>query len=328
MLSNTSARSPRNGNILLIGFHKLLHFVLLYLKRLARWVVMPFLWWWHTMKTDLKIGIAVTIIVVPLLAIGSAMLLHWLMPKPEIIVSPFELPAGTDGIPWTGRTVANFFIDEMDQIMSNASEFHGQQFASRHQYKKVPDLPKIPIEKNFDLQIEGLSLKQVMSTWDSLRYDQQHFSGDVILNPDNTLTLRVRVASDKQARYWEISELKPKGKIQTLDGLKQGLRELAVQVFTSLNPETVDDISSQKQWRHNNKSNAVIPEKLRYRSSNSGYKGNRPVLSLSSICPMHTSRFTNLMNQNVRPERRSTTTARTIWQRARSPMCSIKKPGT
>jgi tetratricopeptide (TPR) repeat protein len=79
-----------------------------------------------------------------------------------------------------------------------------------------------------------------MSTWDSLRYDEQRFSGDVILNPDNTLTLRARVASDKQARYWEISELKSKGKIpRTLNGLKQGLRELAVQVFTSLNPETV-----------------------------------------------------------------------------------------
>jgi tetratricopeptide (TPR) repeat protein len=240
MLFSSSAPSIPEHNILLRGLHKFLRYVLLSLKHLARWAAMPFRWWWRTMKTDFKVGISVTVVLVPIVIVGWAKLLNRWMPKPEIIVSPFELSAGTNGIPWTGRTVANFFIDEMEQIISNASEFHGQRFASRHQYKKVPDLPKIPIEKNFDLQIEGLSLKQVMSTWDSLRYDQQRFSGDVILNPDNTLTLRARVASDKQARYWEISELKSKGKIpRTLNGLKQGLRELAVQVFTSLNPETV-----------------------------------------------------------------------------------------
>jgi tetratricopeptide (TPR) repeat protein len=189
---------------------------------------------------DLKVGIPLTIVLVPLVLAGWAMLLHWWMPKPEIIVSPFELPAGATGIPWTGKTVANLFIDELQEIIRSANEFHGQQFASRHQYKKVPDLPKIPIEKSFDLQIQGLSLKQIMSAWDYLRYDQQLFSEDVILGPNNTLILRARVASDKQARYWEVSELKSKYKIpNTLDGLKQGLRQLAVQVFTSLNPETV-----------------------------------------------------------------------------------------
>jgi tetratricopeptide (TPR) repeat protein len=239
MLVNTSAPSSRNANTLLNGLHKFVRFVLLSLKYLAHWVAMPFRWWWRSMA-DLKVGIPLTILLVPLVLAGWAMLLHWWMPRPEVIVSPFELPAGATGIPWTGRTVANLFIDELQEIIRSANEFHGQQFASRRQYKKMPDLPKIPIEKSFELQIQGLSFKQIMSAWDYLRYDQQLFSEDVILGPDNTLILRARVASDKQARYWEVSELKSNSKIpRTLDGLKLGLRELAVQVFTSLNPETV-----------------------------------------------------------------------------------------
>ena len=188
MLFNTSATSLRN--ILLSGLHKFL----LSLKRLARWIAMPFRWWWRNMA-NLKVGIPLTILLVPIVSVGWAMLLHWRLPKPEIIVSPFELPAGTNGIPWTGRTVANLFIDEFQEIIRSANEFHGQHFASRHQYNKVPDLPKIPIEKSFELQIQGLSFKQLMSAWDYLRYDQQLFSGDVILNSNNTLTLRARVAS-------------------------------------------------------------------------------------------------------------------------------------
>jgi tetratricopeptide (TPR) repeat protein len=141
---------------------------------------------------------------------------------------------------WTGKTVANLFADELQQIIRDGSGFHGERFSSKRQYKQVPDLPKIPIETNFELQFEGLSLKQVISAWDYLRYDQQLFSGDVILNHDDTLTVRARVASDKQAMYWEVGELDERKKIpKTEDGLKKALARLAIQVFTSLNPETM-----------------------------------------------------------------------------------------
>jgi tetratricopeptide (TPR) repeat protein len=189
---------------------------------------------------DLKVGIPLTILLVLAGVITTAKLLHHFMPKPEIIVSPFELPFGTDHIPWTGKTVANLFIDELQQVIRSANEFHGNEFSSKRQYHTVPDLPKIPIEKSFELQFQGVSLKQVMSAWDYLRYDQQLFSGDIILNQDDMLVLRARVAADKQAMYWEVSELEPGSKIpKTAEGLKKGLQKLAIQVFTSLNPETI-----------------------------------------------------------------------------------------
>ena len=234
MLFGTSAPSPPDGNTLLSGLHKLQRFVSLSLKRLARWSVMPFVWLGQWTVKNPKTALLLMIPVGVLGVCLSAMLLSWFKPEAQMIVSPFELPAGTNGIPWTGKTVANLFIDELQQIISDANEFHGQRFASRHQYQKLPNAPKIPIEKSFELQIQGLSLKQVMNAWDHLRYDQQVFSGDVSRGPGNTLILRARVAADKKTMYWEVSELRG-----TLDGLKQGLRQLAEQVFMSLNPETV-----------------------------------------------------------------------------------------
>jgi tetratricopeptide (TPR) repeat protein len=234
MLFSTSAPSPPDSNTLLSSLRKLQRFVLLSLKRLARWSVMPFVWLGHWTVKNPKTAIFLMIPVGVLGVCLSAKLWSWFKPEAQMIISPFELPVGTKGIPWTGKTVANLFIDELQQIITDANEFHGQRFASRHQYQKLPNAPKIPIEKSFELQIQGLSLKQVMNAWDHLRYDQQVFSGDISLGPGNTLILRARVAADKKTMYWEVSKIPG-----TLDGLKQGLRQLAVQVFTSLNPETV-----------------------------------------------------------------------------------------
>jgi tetratricopeptide (TPR) repeat protein len=209
------------------------------LARLLRWSGAPFRWWWRN-TTTLIVGIPLVIIVILLGTWISAKLLHAFSPKAEIIISPFELPAGTDHLPWTGKTVANLFIDELQEIISHASEFHGQQFASKLGYPPVPDLPKIPIEKNFELQFEGLSLKQVLSAWHYLRYDQELFSGDVLLNPDGTLILRARVAADNKAMYWQVKEIESgTGVPRDLNGLRKALRKLAVEVFTSLNPETL-----------------------------------------------------------------------------------------
>jgi tetratricopeptide (TPR) repeat protein len=189
---------------------------------------------------NLKVGIPVTILLLLAGIIAAARLLHALKPKSEIIVSSFELPLGNN-VQWTGKTAANLFVDELQQIIRGASEFHGtSRFASKRQYQQVPDLPKIPIETNFELQFEGVSLKQVMSAWDYLRYDQKLFSGDIILNEDQTLTVRTRVISSEQAQHWEVSELENGKKIpKTSDGLKEAMRRLTTQVVASLNAETI-----------------------------------------------------------------------------------------
>jgi tetratricopeptide (TPR) repeat protein len=95
----------------------------------------------------------------------------------------------------------------------------------------LPDTPKIPIQTSFDLQIEGVSIGQVVRAWDYLRYQQENVSGDIILEKDGEITIRVRAVKGSTAKYWE-----EQGVRTDRESLANEIDALAVLMFSDLHP--------------------------------------------------------------------------------------------
>lgn len=173
-----------------------------------------------------------TVLVVLIIACVLVALVQRRHHKPLVIVSAFEVPANTP-LPYSGKTIANVFSDELQHVIEQSSTFSGNSFSSSRQYPTLPSTPRIPVETAFGLEIKGISIDQLISAWNRVAYDEQLISGDILrvsntTEPDqlptNTLPLshykckepdtapqrttdlilRVRVAAAGYAEYWQV----------------------------------------------------------------------------------------------------------------------------
>lgn len=206
-------------------------FVWPWLRRLLRALVAPFVWWWQQFLASFARGIAIFIAAVTVVFFGSAILLRVAAPKPELIVSAFEITDPTaKGLGIDGKSLTNIFADQLESIIEGANSFFGEAH-SHKAYRRLPDSPHIPVQTTYGIAIEGISLDQVVAVWHRVRYKQYLLSGDLLVGTGNHSIIYVRYQRDEEAQSFESRIENP-----TADSIRGAFHELAVRMLSTLEP--------------------------------------------------------------------------------------------
>jgi tetratricopeptide (TPR) repeat protein len=168
--------------------------------------------------------------------IGSvifAVILRFASPGKLINVSAFQLLGPDKEMSSTsGKAVADLLVDDLHNILEQADQFSGNAFSSKMSYKPLPDLPRIPVNTSYGIEIKGISLDQMIATWDRLRYQEYIVSGDLYLNPDGTSVVTIRYETSGAAKSFK----KPLTKV-TPESIQDAISDLSLQLVGDINPE-------------------------------------------------------------------------------------------
>lgn len=199
--------------------------------RSVRWILKP------TLKKTINVLAAVIMFAIAIVIL--AVLLRFLHPKTIIQVSAVELFSsnGKTNIQG-GKALADMVVDDVHQIIEEASRFSGNSFASKKSYPPLPDLPKIPVDTTYGIDIKGISLDQIVATWKHLRYREFRISGDLIVITDNQFKIKLRYEAGGRANSFEIDS--------SPATIENDLRAAAFNVLSEISPETVERYLFQK----------------------------------------------------------------------------------
>ncbi len=146
-------------------------------------------------------------------ALIAALVLRRLDYKQQIIINDFLVPtdsASSDSKSGTagdfGKEVADIFASDLNDIIQQGSGFSGKSYGSGKRRISEPftDIPKIPVSKSYGIEIQGISIDQLLKAWNALRYDQQLVSGDIIpaANSHGRYVLQISLRSERAAQHW------------------------------------------------------------------------------------------------------------------------------
>jgi tetratricopeptide (TPR) repeat protein len=162
-----------------------------------------------------------------------ALILRVASPKTQITVSAFEtfaIDQRTNTL--SGKVLADLVVDNLHRMLDQAERFSGSAFSSKKTYAPVPDMPHIPVETSYGIEIKGVSLDGLASTWNHLRYHEFVISGDLLSGPDGGSIIRVRYASEGRANSFESDSLR-------MDpvAVQEAISVLALHLLEDINPE-------------------------------------------------------------------------------------------
>lgn len=204
-----------------------------YIRKLLTGLAKPAIWWWKLFRASFAAGLAVLLVAIASIFFGSAVILRVVVPRTELIISPFEISDDGVKLPGTnGKSLANIFVDEVQKMIEDANSFSGNAHSSHRMYSPLPTAPHIPVQTTFGIAVEGVSLDQIVAVWHHVRYVQYLASGDLIVTPKGAPTIYVRYQRNGEAKAFEL-----KFKDSDPSGIKETLRDLAVQVMFDLEPE-------------------------------------------------------------------------------------------
>jgi len=132
--------------------------------------------------------------------------------KEQIIINDFLVPtdsASSDSKSGPsgdfGKEVADIFASDLNDIIQQGSVF-GKSYGGGKRRISQPfsDIPKIPVSKSYGIEIQGISIDQLLKAWNALRYDQQLVSGDIIpaANSHDRYVLQISLRSERAAQHW------------------------------------------------------------------------------------------------------------------------------
>jgi TolA-binding protein len=173
---------------------------------------------------------------IALLVVGAflvALALRFTAPRSQIIVSAFQVFPGDDkSNGQSGKALADLFVDELHHVLEEADRFHGNPFSSSKAFGGVPDMPNIPVDTSYGIEIKGVSLDQVLATWDHVRYHEYRVSGDLILGAAGHHAILVRYDTEGKANSFDspVPETDPAT-------LKSAVKALTLLLVKDINPE-------------------------------------------------------------------------------------------
>ena len=157
------------------------------------------------LSATLVLALAVAVVVAS--AIISALALRRFDYKQQITINDFLVSAdsassdsksGTSGD--FGKEVADIFAGDLNDIIQTGSGFSGNSYGSGKRRISQPftNIPKIPVSKSYGIEIQGISIDQLLKAWSTLRYDQQTISGDIVpvANSPGRYVLQLSLRSD------------------------------------------------------------------------------------------------------------------------------------
>ena len=140
-------------------------------------------------------------------ALVAASLEHRWNYKQQIIISDFLVTAQgsptdkkSSEISAFGREASDLFASDLNNVIQEGSGF-STSTAGRAKYVQPFDgVPKVPVSKSYGIEIQGISIDQLIKAWDGIRYDQQLISGDVLPDsgPPDRYVLKISIRSERQ----------------------------------------------------------------------------------------------------------------------------------
>ena len=173
---------------------------------------------------------------ITLLVVGAflvALAQRFTSPKSQITVSAFQtFPGDQKSNGQSGKALADLFVDELHHILEEADRFNGNPFSSSKAFGGVPDLPHIPVDTSYGIEIKGVSLDQLKATWDHVRYHEYRVSGDLMLGTEGNHAILVRYDTEGRANSFEEPLSRTDPAI-----LKSAVKALTLLLVKDINPE-------------------------------------------------------------------------------------------
>jgi Tfp pilus assembly protein PilF len=169
----------------------------------------------------------------------TALLLRHYDYKQQIIINDFLVPAAGSSAETSGdfgKEVSDLFANDLNDVIQQGSGSFGDPYGNRKSKISQPfdGIPKIPVSKSYGIEIQGISIDQILKAWDAFRYDQQLISGDIILasGSPNRYMVQISLRSDNSARHWKSDPF-----LASQKDLFAAVQGLAEDFVKSTNPE-------------------------------------------------------------------------------------------
>jgi tetratricopeptide (TPR) repeat protein len=184
-------------------------------------------------KLSLCMGLSVATLCVGIwIAVGF--LLGELSPEYMVTVQPFEISAATAGhVSLSGKSAADIVVDTLNDASTHASQFHGTEY---YRYDSTGSQPvalhqsiKIPVQTSYGIELNGISLDNLIRLYDGRRYQQWIVGGDVLSSPHGLIG-RIRLNQGDSAKSWETA---PSAQASP----SELIRDAAYMMLTSVSPE-------------------------------------------------------------------------------------------
>ncbi len=186
----------------------------------------------HLQKLSLSVGVLVPVLGLGSLAVG---LIQGKMSQQYMVtVQPFEIPPAIAGhISLSGKNAADIVVDTLNDASAHASQFHGTEY---YRYDNDGTQPiavhqaiQIPVQTSYGIELNGISLDNLMSIYNKARYEQWTIGGDV-LSSSQGLIGRIRLNQGDTAKSWETAP-------STHASASELIRDAAYIMLSSVSPE-------------------------------------------------------------------------------------------
>jgi len=186
-------------------------------------------------------GLILTLSIVA--AIGLGMLTAWsvgrINPKTQIILAGFTGPFNQKSADSTvlARQASDLFSDDLNEIIEVGRSYAGtsQRFGSKSpQGQPLDQVPQIPISRTYGIELNGISIDQVINIWNRTRYTQETVSGDIIPASagEGHYVLYVSWRTENATYHWTTSPFSGNEK-----ELQAAAQDAAIQFASETNPE-------------------------------------------------------------------------------------------
>lgn len=183
-----------------------------------------------SLSKTLVLVAAIALAVIGTFLVG--LILRVVSPQSQITVSAFEIFAPDQKVnSQSGKAISDLLVDDLHSIVDHADRFSGNQFSSSKSFPLVPDMPHIPVETSYGIEIKGVSLDQLMATWSRIRYHEFLVSGDLMSGSDGDLVIMVRYVGEGRAKSFE-------SQLASTDpaALENAVSTLALELVEDINP--------------------------------------------------------------------------------------------
>jgi tetratricopeptide (TPR) repeat protein len=120
-------------------------------------------------------------VIVALAFLMAGLILRFASPRTRITVSAFQVfGVGEKENDATGKVLADLIVDSLRQMLQQGAGFSGNAASSKKNLSEIPDMPEIPVERTYGLEIQGISLDKVLEIWTHIRYHEYQVSGDML----------------------------------------------------------------------------------------------------------------------------------------------------
>jgi tetratricopeptide (TPR) repeat protein len=172
------------------------------------------------------------LVAISLVAVLMAIVLRLAVPRSQVTVSAFQvLDLGKDSGTASGKALADLLVDDLQRMMEQTNGTGGNSYSSRKFWRPMSSLPKIPVATSYGIEIKGVSLDQIIATWDRLRYKEYLVGGDLIPGTNGKSVLVVRYSTGGAAKSYErqLKDLEP-------STVNKAVSDLSLDLLKGINP--------------------------------------------------------------------------------------------